>query len=221
MRRGDWSLVAGCILFLAGCGYAPTGQGPGPQAASPARTDSPAPTPSPQAVPDLSQLTASNCSGSGPSTMPRSLGGYYTIRVPSSWIESGKPPGNETLLLELVAPQIYGFAPTKLQFHSDLGPVHTVYGSKATPHSIAQQHAGSVASDTALPHAVAGLVGDCTFGGEPAAVFGYSDGTYSGYRLYVVRKDFLYEVFLFGSGGVSRQAIQDAVGMIGSVIWAP
>jgi hypothetical protein len=44
MRRAGSSLVFGCILLLlSACGYAPTGQGPGTQTASPAQTGSPAP----------------------------------------------------------------------------------------------------------------------------------------------------------------------------------
>ncbi|MFI5281856.1 MAG: hypothetical protein ACHQ0J_01845 [Candidatus Dormibacterales bacterium] len=149
------------------------------------------------------------------------MGGYYTVRIATSWTDTGNYVGHETLLLELVAPRAYGFAPTEIQFHSDLGPVHMVYSPQATSNSIALQHAAFIALDLASPSAIAGTVSDCKVGGEPAAVFGYSDRTNAGYRLYVVHKDYLYEVRLFGSGGVSNQAVQDSVGMIGSLTWAP
>jgi hypothetical protein len=147
------------------------------------------------------------------------LGGYYTMQIAPAWTDTGNYAGTETLLLELVAPQTYGFSPTEIQFHSDLGPVHTVYSPQATSDSIAQQHAASIASDLASPQAIAGTVSDCSVGGEPAAAFGYTDRTTAGYRLYVVHKDYLYEIRLFGSGGVSNRAIQDSIGMIGSLIW--
>jgi predicted esterase len=172
-------------------------------------------------VPDASQLTASNCSGPSPNTPPRVLGNYFSIRPNASWVDSGDYAHTETLLLELRAPTNYGNAPTKIQFHSDLGPVHTVYGSQATADSIAQKHAAAIKQDTNSSGAVAGAVRDCTVGGQPAAAFGYSDGTNFGYRVFVVHKDLLFEIWLFGAGGVANQASQDALGMIGSLTWTP
>jgi hypothetical protein len=122
-------------------------------------------------------------------------------------------------MLELTAPAAYGSAPTRVEFNSDLGPVHMVYSPQATSHSIAQQQADSIASEAVSPLAKAGKVSDCNVGGEPGAAFGYTDGAMAGYRLYVVHNDYLYDVRLFGFGAVGSQAIQDAVGMIGSLTW--
>jgi hypothetical protein len=57
-------------------------------------------------------------------------------------------------------------------------------------------------------------------GGEPAAAFGFSAGTYEGYFVYFVHGDLLFEVVLLGFGGVSNEAIRDSLGMIGSLKWA-
>ena len=129
-------------------------------------------------------------------------------------------------MLELLAPGAYGFAPTLIQFDSEIGPVHTSYGPQATAHSIAQQHAAAIAQEWS-PNAVAGNVSDCRVGGEAAAVFGVSGafntsaGTTKGsfFWIYVVHNDSLFEVFLVGNGGVSDQAIQDSLGMLGSLTW--
>jgi hypothetical protein len=149
----------------------------------------------------------------------RPLGNCFTIQPLGSWIDTGDYAHSETLLLELTAPSLYGYAPSKIQFHSDLGPVHTVYGSQATAHSIAQKHATAIKQDTNSPQAVAGTVRDCSVGGQPASAFGYSDGANFGYRLFVVHKDLLFEAWLFGAGGIANQSVQDALGMIGSLTW--
>jgi len=216
--EATWVVVVASLALSGACGRPPAGADvSSTPTASATRTESPSPSVPP--VPDASQFVVSNCAGSAPNTPPRSLGRYYTIRVVPGWPDTGDYVHTETLLLELTAPQSYGYGPTKIQFHSDLGPVHTVYSPQATAHSIAQQHATSIAQDTGAPQAVAGAVKDCAVGGEPASVFGFSDGTNAGYRLYTVRHDLLFEIHLFGNGGVSSQAIQDSLGMIGSLTW--
>lgn len=142
---------------------------------------------------------------------------YYTIRLATGWTNTGDYLHTETLLLELTAPELYGFAPTRIQFHSVPGPVHTIYGADGTAHSIAQQHATSLASGNS--QAIASTVRDCTVGGEVAAVFGYSDGPNSGFQLFVVHGDLLFEIILFGVGGVGNQTIHDSLGMIASLTW--
>jgi hypothetical protein len=154
------------------------------------------------------------------------LGRYYTIRPASGWTDSGPPQHTETQLLELDAPDAYGFAPTLILFHSDLGPVHTVYGPQATAHSIAQQHAAAIAQEASLD-AVAGKVRDCRVGGEAAAAYGatgdfnLASGTTSGsfFWIYFIHNDYLFHIILVGVGGVGNQAIQDSLGMIGSLTW--
>jgi hypothetical protein len=129
-------------------------------------------------------------------------------------------------LLELDAPDAYGFARTLIQFHSDLGPVDTVYGPQATAHSIAQQHAAAIAQEWS-PDAVAGKVSDCRVGGEAAAVYGASgdvilaSGTTGGsfFWIYFIHNNYLFHIFLVGIGGIGSQAIQDSLGMIGSLTW--
>jgi len=129
-------------------------------------------------------------------------------------------------LLELLAPNAYGFGPTLIQFDSEIGPVHTSYGPQGTAHSIAQQHADAIAQEWS-PNAAAGKISDCRLGGEAAAVFGASGsyntpaGTTSGsfFWIYVVHNDALFKVFLVGNGGVGDQAIRDSLGMLGSIRW--
>jgi hypothetical protein len=67
--------------------------------------------------------------------------------------------------------------------------------------------------------AVAGSVSDCTVAGQSAAAFGFSIGTKSGYRLFVVHNDLLFETIMFGASGLSDQAIRDAIAMIASLSW--
>jgi hypothetical protein len=216
-----------CLLFalllVAGCG-ASSGSRVTTTASAP-RTQTPSPEPSPVQsplpVPEPSLLTASDCSGPAAGTAPRSLQGYYTVRLVSTWVDTGDYNHTETLLLELTAPESYGYPPTKIQFLGGPGPVHIVYGAGATAHSIAQARARTVAHDMNDPQAIAGAVSDCSTGGEPAAVFGYSDVTIVGYQLYVVHKDFLYVIRLSGTGGISSPAIADALEMIGSLTWTP
>jgi hypothetical protein len=165
-------------------------------------------------TPDAALLTANNCSGPPASTTPRSLH-YYTTRVASNWSDTGDYARTETLLLELTAPAGYGHAPTRVQFHSDIGRVN----NSDTPHSIAAQNAPTITQYMDSPQAVAGLVSDCSINGDPAAAFGYSNGSEVGYRLYVVHKHYLFEIRLFGADGVGDQAIQDVRGMMGSIMW--
>lgn len=177
------------------------------------------PTGRAESVPDVTRLTASNCSGVAATSPPQLLGSYFTIRVAPNWTKTGDYQRTETLLLELTAPQNYLSAPTTIQFHSDLGAVHTAYGPQATAHSIAQKQADSVVPTLSVS-GVAGQVSDCTVGGEPAAAFGFSAGTFEGYFLYFVHGDGLFEVVLLGVGGISNDAIHDSLGMIGSLKWA-
>ena len=172
-----------------------------------------------RSVPDVTRLTNSDCSGPAAPSAPQRLGRYFTIRVAPSWTKTGDYQRTETLLLELTAPQTYRSAATIIQFHSDLGAVHVGYGAGATAHSIAQKHADSVVPDVSVS-GVAGLVSDCSVGGEPAAAFGFSAGTFEGYYLYFVHEDGLFEVILLGVGGISNESIHDALGMIGSLKWA-
>jgi hypothetical protein len=222
--------VAAFAFFglIVACGG--TGDGSHTSAGSPARTGSsstsPTATTPPQGVPDATQLTAHNCSGPAPSATARQLGRYFTIRPASDWTEAPPPQHTETQLLELVAPAGDGFGPTLIQFHSLLGPVHTVYGQQATAHSIAQQHAAAIAQEWS-PDAVAGPVSDCQVGGEAAAAFGVSgdlnsaSGTTNGkfFWIYVVHNDLLFKVIVVGNGGVGDQAIKDSLGMLGSLRW--
>jgi len=138
------------------------------------------------------------------------------VRVASGWIDTGNY-NREGLLLELTAPATYGYAPTRIQFLIFIPEVSISYGSQATAHSIAAEHAAT--HDLLTPQSVTSSVADCLVAAEPAAVFGYVDGNERGYRLSVVHKDFLLEIWLSGAGGVSNQAIQDALGMMTSITW--
>jgi hypothetical protein len=62
-------------------------------------------------------------------------------------------------------------------------------------------------------------VADCLVAGEPAAVFGYAEGKDRGYWLLFIHHNSLMGIRLFGSGGIDDKAIQDALRMIGSIVW--
>lgn len=167
--------------------------------------------------PNPSRLTSASCTGEIPSTAPVDL--HYFRAQPPPWTKTGDYVHTETLLLELTAPPEYGWVPTRIQFHSDLGPVHTVYGQQATAHSIAAQHAAEIGSYTGSPGATATAVKDCTMAGDPASVFGYAAASEAGYRIFIVHRDSLFEIWLNGKGGVSDAAVRDALGMLGSIAW--
>jgi hypothetical protein len=202
--------VISVLVLLVACGCTTDSSRATPVSASPTTV---------RLVPDVTRLTASNCSGPAATSPPQLLGSYFTIRAAPNWTKTGDYQRTETLLLELTAPETYLSAPTTIQFHSDLGAVHTAYGPQATAHSIAQKQADSVVPTLSVS-GVAGQVSDCTVGGEPAAAFGFSAGTFEGYFLYFVHGDGLFEVVLLGVGGISNDAIHDSLGMIGSLRWA-
>lgn len=224
--RWIWAAVAFVVVVVMACGRVPTSQSPSDQVASGVRSPSPVtsasttPTPSAISIPDSSVLTARKCSASPPTTSPVSLT-YFSIRPAANWTKSGDYQHTETLLLELTAPQAYSSGRVFVQFHSDLGPVHTVYGTGATANSIAHAHAASAQQEIGAK-VMAGNVSDCSVAAEPSSVFGFSDGDFSGYRMYVVHQDSLYEFDLYWNGGgvVSNQAISDYLAMLGSVTWA-
>jgi hypothetical protein len=137
------------------------------------------------------------------------------MRTAPTWSDTGDYSHTETLLVELTAPADYAHTPTRVQFHSDIGRV----SSSNTAHSIAAQNAATIIQYMNSPQAVAGSVSECAIGGDPAAAFGYSSGSEVGYRLYVVHKNYLFEIRLFGAAGIGDQAIQDVRGMMGSIVW--
>jgi hypothetical protein len=134
----------------------------------------------------------------------------------STWTDTGDYT-RESLLLELTAPSAYGSAPTRIKFWSFPGEVHVIYGGEATAHSIALQHASTPEFNSA--QSIASAVGDCSITGEAAAIFGYVQGSELGYRLSLVHKDRLFEIWLYGAGGVSDAAVHDALDMMGSIAW--
>jgi hypothetical protein len=212
------ALLAGAAILtlVAACGQAFDTSGS--DTASPARTTSPSPSTSATTPPDPARLTASKCSAPAAPTQPRSLGGYLSINPAVGWADTSNYTHTESLLVELTAPTSDGYAPTRIQFHSVPGPVHLVYGSDATAHAIASQHAATHWGSS--QESMASSVADCSVGGAAAGVFGYSDGSDVGFRLSIVHKDGLFEIWLFGLGGVSDQAVGDALAMIGSVTWS-
>jgi len=166
--------------------------------------------------PDVRLITASGCSGPNPATQVRPLGNY-TLRLASGWADTGNDNPTESRVIELAAPIAYGDAPTLLQLHQFIGPVSTLYGKDATAHTVALREAASHLFTS--PLAETSSVGDCTVGGDPAALWGYSDGGQVGYWILVVHKDLLHGIRLLGANGISDQAVDDALGMIGSISW--
>jgi len=112
---------------------------------------------------------------------------------------------------------VYGNRPILLQLHQFPIEVTTSFGSATTAHAIAANMAAShqLISDKA----VASPIADCTVGREPAAVFGYVEGGQVGFWVLMVHKDLLHGIRLLGAGGISDQATQDALGMMGSIGW--
>ena len=220
-RHLTWA-AASTVVFLSACGLTNV---PGTSAGSPARTASASPAATPtisQDVPDASRLTASNCWGPLPNVDQRPLDRYFTVRLAPNWTLDPVSQLSEITLIELTAPSAYGFAPTYVQFNSLIGPVHLSYGADATAHSIA----AALAKEWSTT-AIAGPVSDCHVAGESAAVFGASgdlntaSGTTNGkfFWIYFVHNDALFEVMLVGTGGISSQANQDLLGMLGSITW--
>jgi hypothetical protein len=215
--------IAG-IVVLGACGAVATGTYvSNTPTTSPARTESPSTSParsrSPLPVPDANILSASNCNAAAAAAPIRPLGSDFTIRPAANWTDTGDYQNSETRFLLLKAPDAYGFAPTTLEFAGGaVGFVHTIFGPGATAHSVAQQHVDSIAQEM-LPGAAAGRVRDCTVGGDAAAAYGFSDGPVAGFFIYFIHNDGLMKIVLVGSGGLSSQAIQDALGMIGSFTW--
>jgi len=208
------TVVAIGLVTVLACGRVPAGgDNSSTSAASAPRTTSPAAT----SLPDPTRLTTQNCAGA-PSTSPsRALGGYYTMRPASGWTDTGDYVHTESLLLELTAPASYGDAPTRIKFLALPIDVRADFGPQATAHSIAADHVAKHLGSSA--QSVATSVADCSVAAESAALFGYADGNDLGYRLVIVHNDRLLEIWMAGSGGISDQALQDSLGMMGSIAW--
>jgi hypothetical protein len=112
----------------------------------------------------------------------------------------------------LTAPLTYGNVPTMMEFHSLLGTGNLISARSLAYEWRGRRHSNASSSTTTD-------VSDCVVGGEPAALFGYSYSGQLGYEIYTVHKGYGYAIFLFGSRGVSDQAIGDALGMLSSIAW--
>ena len=167
----------------------------------------------PQLAPlDPSRLTASKCAGSPSQTSPSDLH-YLTARLNPNWTDSTKDAGpTETRLIELTAPRDYGYVPTMMEFHSLIGP-----GNLTSARSVAYEWRGIRHSNASSSRTTD--IADCVVGGEPAALYGYSYAGQLGYEVYIVHEGYGYAIFLFGDGGVNDQAINDALGMLSSIVW--
>jgi hypothetical protein len=215
--RGELNALAVVVLMLClACGKVPAvGEIPAANTASASRTASPLASPSVTAttVPDAKLLSARGCSSTTFDTTPLALGNY-TIRLAPGWTDTKNNGTTESRMLELKAPANYGHSPTLINFH--------VWGAggvqRATAHEIASEMATSRAGNRSA-QSVAGLPEDCSVASESAAVYGYTDGSEVGYRFWFVHKRLLYAVWLSGTGGIGDQAIQDALGMMSSIVW--
>jgi hypothetical protein len=95
-----------------------------------------------------------------------------------------------------------------------------MYGPGATSHSIAAHFAATITADMSSPQATSSAVSDCRIGGDAASVFGFADTRLAGYDLFVIHRDRLFEIYFVGADGVSDQAVQDTLGMMGSITWS-
>jgi photosystem II stability/assembly factor-like uncharacterized protein len=185
-------------------------------------TYAPIPSPSPtvsqiEAPPDPARLTSQKCSAAPAPTPARSVESRYTIRVPSGWTDTGDYVHTESLLLELTAPASYGNSRTRLQFLALPYDAQRDFGTSTTAHAIAADEAAT--HRFTYPGSTATSALDCPVGGESAAAFGYADANEHGYWLLFIHRNSLLGVRLFGAGGIGDEAIQDALGMIGSIAW--
>jgi hypothetical protein len=207
------------MLCLA-CGKVPAvGEIPAANTVSASRTASPLASPSVTAttVPDPKLLSARGCSSTTFDTTPLALGNY-TIRLAPGWTDTKNNGPTESRMLELKAPANYGHSPTLINFKVYGVPVSLRWGPKATAHAIASEMATPPYGSRSA-QSVAGLPEDCSVASESAAVYGYTDGSEVGYRFWFVHKGLLYAVWLSGTGGIGDQAIQDALGMMSSIVW--
>jgi hypothetical protein len=146
------------------------------------------------------------------------LGAYYSLRLAAGWTDTGDYVHTESLLLELTAPTTFGFSPTRIRFYGFPYDVNHDFGAQATSHSIAADDS-QTHQRFSSPQTIATPVIDCSVAGEAASAFGYADGPERGYWFFIVHHDRLVGIRLFGIGGISEQAIQDALGMAGSITW--
>jgi photosystem II stability/assembly factor-like uncharacterized protein len=175
-------------------------------------------TPGTGSPPDPTRLTSQKCSGAPATTLARDVMGRYTIRMPSGWADTGDYVRTESLMLELTAPASYGNSPTRIQFRSLPYDVPADFGKEASAHSIAVEESTKHNRFTS-PNTAVTSVSDCTVAAEPAAVFGYAEGNDRGYWLLIVHHERLLGVQLFGSEGIGDKALQEGLGMIGSIVW--
>jgi photosystem II stability/assembly factor-like uncharacterized protein len=171
----------------------------------------------PSVLPDPMRLTSQKCTGTPPTTLARTVGNRYTIRVPSGWTDTGDYVHTESLLLELTAPASYGNSPTRIQFLALPYDVQRDFGTSTTAHAIAADEAATHRFTSTRSVATSAV--DCPVAGESAAAIGYADANEHGFWLLFIHRNSLLGVRLFGAGGIGDNVIQDALGMVGSIAW--
>jgi photosystem II stability/assembly factor-like uncharacterized protein len=173
--------------------------------------------PAVKSPPDPKALIARGCSGPAFDTTPLALSPHYEIHPAPGWTDTHNIGPTESRMLQLIAPATYGDMPTQITFHVFSGSALIQYGPKVTARTIAAEW-----GTTQYGHsreAVVTTPADCSVASEAAAVYGYSDGSEAGYRFFLIHKGLLYAIWMSGTGGISDKAIQDALRMIGSIVW--
>jgi photosystem II stability/assembly factor-like uncharacterized protein len=173
--------------------------------------------PAVKSPPDPKVLIARGCSGPAFDTTPLALSPNYEIHPAPGWTDTHNIGPTESRMLQLIAPATYGDMPTQITFHVFSGSALIQYGPKVTARTIAAEW-----GTTQYGHsreAVVTTPADCSVASEAAAVYGYSDGSEAGYRFFLIHKGLLYAIWMSGTGGISDKAIQDALRMIGSIVW--
>lgn len=168
--------------------------------------------------PDPIRLTGQSCSARPSTAKARALGGYYTLRPAPRWTDTGDYVHTESLLLQLTAPTTNGYGPTRINFYAFPLDVQADFGSQATAHSIAVEDATTHNRFTSRG-TITTSVSDCSVAAAAAAAFGYAVASENGYWIFVVHRNRLLGIKIVGTGGISDQALQDALGMIGSITW--
>lgn len=167
--------------------------------------------------PDPKVLAAGGCSGPAFDTTSVALGPHYKVRPAPSWTDTHNTGPTESRMLQLLAPASSGHMPTQITFHLFSPTALEQYGPKVTAHAVAAEWARTRNGHSR--EAVVTSPADCSVASEAAAVYGYADGSEAGYRFFFIHTSGLYSIWLSGTGGMSDQAIQDTLRMIGSITW--
>jgi hypothetical protein len=132
--------------------------------------------------------------------------------VPTGWTETSSKT-SEVQIIQLTAPLSYGNAPSRVTVDSYIG----IVASTVTARRVADQEAQR--ESTADAQFAAGPVTDCQLQSDTAAFFSFTRGAATGYHVFLIHNQLLYDAIIQGNGGVSNQFILDSKAVLGSWNW--